>query len=264
MPEHKDLLRCALSASEHAADHIRSVKKPPDPADWGIKGTSDFVTQIDRDAERIVAEVLLSAYPSSSVLGEELTPNQTSGDLVWVVDPLDGTTNFLHGYPSYAVSIAAVVTGQLCVAVVADIPREITYHATTGGGAWCRERQLHVSDTVNASHALIGTGFPFKVPALIPRYLRQFTTILAATSGIRRAGSAALDLVDIALGRFAGFWELSLAPWDVAAGTLIVREAGGLVTNTENDADVVRHGSIVAGNPTIHAWLLEQLRHATG
>ena len=264
MPEHKDLLRCALSASQRAADYIRSVKKPPEPADWDTKGTSDFVTQIDRDAEQIVTEVLLSAYPSSSVWGEEFTPDQAPCDLVWVVDPLDGTTNFLHGYPSYAVSVAAIVAGQLSVGVVADVSRELMYHATTGGGAWCRARQLHVSDTHDAAHALIGTGFPFKAPALIPRYLRQFTAILAASSGIRRAGSAALDLVDVALGRFDGFWELSLAPWDVAAGTLLVREAGGLVTNTENDPDVVRHGSIVAGNPIIHAWLLEQLRHATG
>ncbi|MFQ5704087.1 MAG: inositol monophosphatase family protein [Gemmatimonadales bacterium] len=260
MPEHKDLLQHALLASRRAADYIRSVDNPPDASAWGVKGTSDFVTQIDRDAERIIADTLLDAYPTSVVLGEELSPGQDTAQLTWVVDPLDGTTNFLHGYPTYAVSVAAVVAGRLCVGVVTDVARDRIYHATAGGGAWCNHDRIHVSDTFEIQNALIGTGFPFKAPALLARYLRQFSIILAGTSGVRRAGAAALDLVDVASGRFDGFWELSLAPWDVAAGALLVREAGGVVTNVENDPDVVRAGSIVAGNPTVHDWLLHRLR----
>jgi myo-inositol-1(or 4)-monophosphatase len=172
---------------------------------------------------------------------------------------LDGTTNYLHGYPQYAVSIAALVDGELVAAVVLDVARNLVYHAWAGGGAWCGEERLAVSRVTEPSLSLIGTGFPFRVPHLLPRYLRHFAAVSAITSGIRRAGSASLDLVDVARGRFEGFWELDLAPWDLAAGVLLVREAGGIVTNVEGSADVVRQGSILAGNPATHAWLLDLL-----
>jgi myo-inositol-1(or 4)-monophosphatase len=158
------------------------------------------------------------------------------------------------------VSVAAVVGGTLAVGVVVDVCRELTYHAVDGGGAWCGGRRLRVSTVREPANALIGTGFPFKAPDLLPRYLRQFAAILPRTSGVRRAGSASLDFTDIALGRFDGFWELRLAPWDVAAGTLLVREAGGVVTDLDGGASVLHHGAYVAGNPTIHAWLMEVLR----
>ncbi len=233
------------------------MDRPVNPADWGVKGAADFVTEVDRQAERVIVETLLAGTPHASVLGEELTPSAELGPLVWVVDPLDGTTNYLHGYPAYAVSIAAVTDGQLAVGVVLDVVRDLIYRAAVGEGAWCGDRPIRVSGVTAPERALIGTGFPFKVPQFLPRYLRQFTTILTATSGVRRAGSAALDLVDVALGRFDGFWELSLAPWDVAAGSLIVREAGGIVTDDVGNEDILRHGPIVAGNRSIHEWLLD-------
>ncbi len=236
------------------------MRPPASPSGWGLKGTSDYVTAVDRDTERHIGEMLLRGAPGSVVLGEELSPDFPTADLVWVVDPLDGTTNYLHRYPAYGVSVAAVADGALVAGVVVDVERNILYHATAGAGAWCGEERLAVSHISAPEHALIGTGFPFKVPELLPRYLRQFTILLQATGGIRRAGAASLDLVDIALGRFDGFWELYLAPWDVAAGALIVREAGGMITDLEGDDDVTRHGAIVAGNPTIHAWLLSVLR----
>ncbi len=256
MPKNSDLLRIALAAARRGADQIRSIDRPENPADWGLKGQADFVTEVDRQAERTIVETLLAATPDAVVMGEELSPSAAPASLVWVVDPLDGTTNYLHQYPAYAVSLAAMVEGALAVGIVIDVARQVVYHATAGGGAWCGERRLRVSDITDRERALIGTGFPFKVPSLLPRYLRQLTSVLRATSGVRRAGSAALDLVDVAMGRFDGFWELWLAPWDVAAGTLMVREAGGLVTDETGAADVVRHGAIVAGNPTLHAWLL--------
>jgi myo-inositol-1(or 4)-monophosphatase len=188
-------------------------------------------------------------------MGEELSPEDVQADLVWVVDPLDGTTNYLHGYPQYAVSIAAVASGSLAAGVVADIDRNTTYHAEAGGGSWCGERRLAVSTIVDPALSLIGTGFPFRTPEQIPRYLRQFTAVMGATSGIRRAGAASLDLVDVALGRLDGFWELYLAPWDVAAGTLLIREAGGVVTDLAGSSNVVQDGSLVAGNPAMHGWL---------
>lgn len=258
MQYHRELLDSAITAGKLAALHIRTVDLPSDPSSWEEKGVSDFVTQVDRDCEQLIAGSLLRDHPNSIVMGEELSPNATgsAGEITWVVDPLDGTTNYLHRYPAYAVSIAAIVNGVLTAGVVIDVLRDRVYHATAGGGAWCDDHRIQVSSTGNAAIALIGTGFPFKTLEVLPQYLRQFTTILTATSGIRRSGSAALDLADLASGRLDGFWELSLAPWDIAAGTLLVREAGGAVTDTAGRHDVIRHGPVVAGNPTIQAWLL--------
>lgn len=261
MSEHTDLLRLATAAAQRGAEYVRSAERPADPASWSLKGVSDFVTQVDRDTEALIADALLEGAPGSVVLGEELSPNAAAAaDLVWVVDPLDGTTNYLHEYPAYGVSIAAVSGGVLAAGVVVDVDRDITYHATAGGGAWQGERRLQVSQVSDPAHALIGTGFPFKVLHLLPRYLRQLTVLLERTSGIRRAGAASLDFVDLALGRFDGFWELYLAPWDVAAGALILREAGGVVTDLDGSEEVVRHGAFVAGNAAIHEWLLEVLQ----
>lgn len=240
---------------------------------WQTKGgPSDFVTEVDRAAEHAIRDVLLRAYPDAVVLGEEMSPcGTTEGHprptdrergLSWIVDPLDGTTNYLHDYPAYAVSVAAVVDGEPAAGAVLDVPRDLLYTACTGGGAWCGTERLAVSAVRDPANALIGTGFPFKWPDLLPPYLAQFGDIMRATAGIRRAGAAALDLVDVALGRFDGFWELMLAPWDVAAGCVIVREAGGLVTDLDGMPAVIRHGALVAGNPTLHAWLLDLLaRH---
>ncbi len=261
MPQPAELLQAARAAAETAAQYIRSVSQPPDPASWNLKGVSDFVTQVDRDSEQLIADCLLREFPNSVVVGEELSPRSMANHdgLMWIVDPLDGTTNFLHGYPAYAVSIAAQEKGVLLAGVVVNIQRGLVYTATAGGGAWCRDMRLHVSNISEPASALIGTGFPFKILNMLPQYLKQFSIILKSTSGIRRAGSAALDLADVASGRFDGFWELSLAPWDVAAGTLLVREAGGIVSDAEGHTDVVRHGPIVAGNPAIHSWLLRLL-----
>lgn len=260
MRQNQDLLRLAREAARHAAREIRLRERPRDPALWDRKRTSDFVTDVDRAVEQIIADILLQGAPGSVVLGEELSPDVASGELLWVVDPLDGTTNYLHAYPAYGISIAAVADGRLTAAVVIDVDRDLEYYATAGQGAWRGEHRLAVSTVEDPSLALIGTGFPFKWPELLPRYLQQFSRILPATSGIRRAGAASLDFVDVALGRFEGFWELMLAPWDVAAGILIVREAGGVVTDLDGSDEFLRHGAFVAGNPAIHHWLLEILR----
>ena len=188
-------------------------------------------------------------------LGAEIV---TEG-LVWIVDPLDGTTNFLHRYPSCSVSIAAAVDGRLEAGVVLRLEPDWCFAAARGQGAWHGTTRLEVSTVSEPAHALIGTGFPFKQPEDLPRYQRQFAKVMSATSGIRRAGSAALDLADVAAGKFDGFWELTLAPWDVAAGMLLVREAGGVVTNLDGSERTIDHGPLVAGNPAIHQWLLRNL-----
>ena len=250
------LLHLAETAAARAGEYLRSVQRPADPTRWTLKGSRDFVTAVDRAAESTIAEVLLAAEPGARVVGEELTPDIVTGGLVWIVDPLDGTTNFLHGYPSYAVSIAAAVDGVLQAGVVLDVASNSTCSAHRGGGAWRAEQRLEVSGIDDPGFALIGTGFPFRDLAGLEEYQRQFGRVARATSGIRRAGAAALDLADVAAGRFDGFWEQQLAAWDIAAGILLIREAGGVITDLSGRDIGIEHTSVVAGNPAIHAWLL--------
>ncbi len=257
-----DLLHLARTAAEAAAHYIRSVERPADPSRWSLKGSRDFVTEVDRTAERIITDLLLAAEPGSRVVGEELQPGIVAGGLVWVVDPLDGTTNFLHGFPSYAVSLAGVVDGVLEVGAVVHVPDGVTYTATRGGGAWEGDRRLSVSAIDDPAFALIGTGFPFKAMDRIDEYLEEFRCVSGQASGIRRPGSASLDLADVAAGRFDGFWEQRLSAWDIAAGILLIREAGGRVTDPAGRDLGVEHSAVVAGNPSIHRWLLDTLQGA--
>ncbi|HEX9164642.1 MAG TPA: inositol monophosphatase family protein [Gemmatimonadales bacterium] len=254
-----DLLSIAESAAQRAAAWLRAVPVPRDPAAWTVKGQNDFVTDVDRHAESLLADLLLGGVPGSRLVGEETAPELVEEGVVWIVDPLDGTTNFLHGYPSCAVSVAAAVDGILEAGVVVRLVPAQCFTARRGGGAWLDGRSVSVSSISAPAHALIGTGFPFKHPEALPAYQAQFARVMGATSGIRRAGSAALDLADVAAGRFDGFWELHLAPWDVAAGILLVREAGGVVTGLDGRELRLGHGPVVAGNPAIHRWLLETL-----
>ena len=259
MRELKDLVDVARRAAGAAATELRG-RTPAAARDWVEKGRHDFVTEADRLAEVLITEALTREVPGSTVIGEELAPHAAfAGEVVWIVDPLDGTTNFLHGYPQYAVSIGALVGGALRVGVIHDIVRDTVYWGAQGLGAWQDRRRLAVSPLTEPRHALVGTGFPFKHLPVLRRYLDQFAAVMGATSGIRRAGSAALDLADVAAGRLDCFWELTLAPWDVAAGVLLVREAGGTVTNLEGSPDVLRHGPVVAGNPALHRWLMNLL-----
>jgi myo-inositol-1(or 4)-monophosphatase len=254
-----DLVDVAVTAAAQAATLLRGAPRLA-PGAWTEKSRHDFVSDADRGAEALITAVLRERVPESNVVGEELSPTMPpSGELIWIVDPLDGTTNFLHGYPQYAVSIGCLVGGELAVGVIHDVTRDVVYRAARGHGAWQGDRRLAVSEVTAARYALIGTGFPFKRLDVLERYLRQFTAVTRASSGLRRAGSAALDLVDVAAGRLDGFWELSLAPWDVAAGVVLIREAGGVVTTLEGRSDVLGGGSIVAGNPDLHVWLLDVL-----
>jgi myo-inositol-1(or 4)-monophosphatase len=239
MASHRHLLELADRAARTAAVFITGAV-PPAVDTWDRKARNDFATDVDREAERLIAEVLLTGAPGSAVMGEELTPaGATGATVLWIVDPLDGTTNFLHKYPAYAVSIGAVE------------------------GASCNDRPIRVSTITDPTLALIGTGFPFKAPASerVEEYLTQFRRVLHATSGVRRAGSAALDLAHVAEGRLDGFWEIGLAPWDVAAGVVLVREAGGLVTDFAGRDWMVGTavGDILAGSAAMHAWLAGQI-----
>jgi myo-inositol-1(or 4)-monophosphatase len=261
--EYNDLVKLAERAAVRAGDYIRGATRPAVNT-WTEKGQHDFATEVDRAAEGLITETLTRDEPESVIVGEELSPRRAlKGRLVWIVDPLDGTTNFLHGYPQYAVSIAAQVDGKLAAGVVHDICRKRSYTAARGGGAYEEGTRLGVSAVTEPRLALVGTGFPFKALHLLQQYLSQFAAVLGATSGVRRAGAAALDLADVAAGRLDAFWELHLSPWDVAAGALLIREAGGMITRPDGAADVlsgVQNGAVVAGNAHLHRWLLDLLR----
>ena len=256
----RDLLASALAAAVRAVEIIRGRAADIASIQWEEKTPADFVSEVDHAAERMITEVLRERHPGAVIVGEEMTPGERiPAGIAFVVDPLDGTTNFLHGYPAYAVSIGALVDGKLSAGVVLNAVTGELFTATAGGGARRNGQPISVSRIEEPSRALIGTGFPFKHPELIERYMRHLPRVLRATSGVRRGGSAALDLADVACGRFDAFWELRLAPWDKAAGLLLIREAGGVATTLEGDEAPVAHGPIIAGNPVMHRWLRETL-----
>jgi myo-inositol-1(or 4)-monophosphatase len=255
------LLAIAVSAADAAATIIRDRARDARTIPWELKSHSDFVTEVDTAAEHAIRDVIHARMPTAEVIGEELSPAAVARGVTFVVDPLDGTTNFLHGFPVYAVSIGVVTDGVLDAGVVLDVPHGDRYTGVRGAGAWRNDERISVSTIADPSRALIGTGFPFKHLTYLDLYQRQFAAVVRTTSGIRRAGAAALDLASVASGAFDGFWELSLAPWDIAAGVLIVREAGGLVTDLDgNEVTGLAHGSLVAGSRVMHEWLLHTLR----
>jgi myo-inositol-1(or 4)-monophosphatase len=261
--ERRELLDIAVAAADAAGSIIRENARDVSSIAWHLKSHSDFVTEVDTAAEQAIRAVILSRLPDAQVIGEELSPDAVPRGVTFVVDPLDGTTNFVHGYPVYAVSIAVAVDGVVDAAVILDVPRGDRYSAIRGGGAWRNGEPIAVSKIVDPSKALIGTGFPFKHLVYVEQYQRQFAAVVKTTSGIRRAGAAALDLAAVANGWFEGFWELSLAAWDIAAGVLLVREAGGVVTDLEGgDVTGLTAGGLVAGSPLMHEWLLRTIRTA--
>jgi len=226
--EDRDLLEAAVEAARSAADAHRGGRDRPEPGRWTEKGPADFVTEVDREAERRIVATLRERFPGHAFLAEEGTDAPRSGRLRWIIDPLDGTTNWLHGYPEHAVSIAGADAGGLRVAVVLNSASGETFTAVRGAGARRDGEPIRVSRIERLHLALVGTGFPFKRQELLPDYLETLGRVIRATSGVRRAGAAALDLCDLACGRLDAFWETWLMPWDVAAGALVVREAGGV------------------------------------
>jgi myo-inositol-1(or 4)-monophosphatase len=261
--DNRELLDVALEAARAAASVIRDATSEREELVWETKGRSDFVSAADKASEQQIAEIVGRRLPDAVMLGEELSPNALSNTgIVVIADPLDGTTNFLHGYPEYAVSIGVAREGELCAAVVLNVPRGEEFTAISGGGAFLNGVRIKVSSLREPGRALIGTGFPFRTVEQLPQYVAQFSLVAAGTAGMRRAGAAALDLASVACGRFDAFWELTLAPWDVAAGILLVREAGGIVTDLEGQPARPVAGGLVAGNPAMHAWLLQTVRRA--
>jgi myo-inositol-1(or 4)-monophosphatase len=225
------------------------------------KQANDFVTEVDRAAEAAIIEVIRRSYPEHAILGEEsgALPSENQ-EYRWIIDPLDGTTNFIHGFPQYCVSIAVEQRGALAHGVVYDPGRNELFTASKGRGAFLNDRRIRVSKCLKLADALVGTGFPFKEMGRVELYLRQLRNLMEGSSGVRRAGAAALDLAYVACGRLDAFWELGLSSWDMAAGALLIQEAGGLVGDLGGEQDFLEKGEVCAASPKIFPALLQSLK----
>jgi myo-inositol-1(or 4)-monophosphatase len=259
-PDLPDLARVAELAARGGGEVILGTEA----AEAGtpeLKGSGDYVTAVDRASEAAIVRLLAEATPGIPVVGEE--GGGRSGDQYWLVDPLDGTTNFLHGFPQFAVSVACRHRGRAEVGVVLDPTRGELFTAERGAGTQLDGRRLRVSQRPGLEGALVGTGFPFRENRRwLKPYMAMLERIMEATAGVRRPGAASLDLAYVAAGRFDGYWERDLKPWDMAPGALLVSEAGGKVTDAEGGEDMLAQGSICAGNLDIHPLLLERLKQA--
>ena len=256
--------RVACEAARGAGEILRRRFAEEKPVTVERKGLHDFVTSVDREAEHAVLSCLLGHFPDHVVMAEEGSPDAERADHRWIVDPLDGTTNFIHGVPVFAVSIGLEDREGLVAGVIHDPVRDETFHAHRGGGAKLNGRPIRCSVPAGPHEALIATGFPFRELERVDRYLRAFEAFIRTTAGLRRAGSAAIDLAYTACGRYDGFWEIGLSRWDIAAGILIVREAGGEVTDVVGGESTLDTGDIVAGGAGFHDFLLKVTREAFG
>ncbi len=252
------MLNIAIRAARNAGDLIQRSSENVSQLTISKKSKNDFVSEVDYMAEQEIIQVIKYAYPDHSILAEE-SGEHKGNEYTWVIDPLDGTANFLHGYPQYAVSIALKHKGKTEVGVVYDPLRDELFTAEKGGGAALNNRRIRVSRQTDLSTALLGTGFPFKYPQHLDAYMSMFKALTPTTAGIRRAGSAALDLAYLATGRLDGFWELGLKEWDFAAGILLVQEAGGVVTDFSFNDNFVQSGNIITGNPKMHQAIYQTI-----
>ncbi|MBL8334859.1 MAG: inositol monophosphatase [Rubrivivax sp.] len=255
------MLNIAIKAARSAGAIINRASLDLDVLKVGTKGPNDFVSEVDRAAEQAIIETVLEAYPQHGILAEETgrEHGNRSSEFTWIIDPLDGTTNFLHGFPVYAVSIALAHRGQVQQAVVYDPTRNDMFYASRGRGAFLNDKRLRVSKRTRLSDALIGTGFPFRKGDNFKRYVKMFEEVMQSCAGLRRPGAAALDLCYVAAGWYDGFFETGLNPWDVAAGSLLITEAGGLIGNFTGEADFLHQREVVAGNPRVYGQLVQLL-----
>lgn len=261
------MLNMAIKAARQAGDIIARSADRIDQLSIENKDKNDFVTEVDRLAEASIIEMLKKAYPGHAFFGEESGKHEgesksTDGErFEWIIDPLDGTTNFLYGIPHYAVSIALTRNGKLDQGVIYDPYKDDLFYASRGGGAFLNNRRIRVSKRQSMNGALLTTGVPYRPDQahLMDTYLQTIKVLLPDTAGLRRPGSAALDLAYVAAGRFDGFWEFALHDWDIAAGVLLVQEAGGLVGDLEGGASHMKTGNILAANPRVFKEMVKRL-----
>ena len=252
------MLNVAVKAARAAGAIINRAALDVESVRISQKQVNDYVTEVDHASEAIIIETLLTAYPDHGIWAEESgkTHGAKNAESVWIIDPLDGTTNFIHGFPVYCVSIALAVRGKVEQAVIYDPSRNDLFTATKGRGAYLNDRRLRVSKRTQLTDCLISTGFPFRPGDNFNNYLRMMAEVMQRTAGLRRPGAAALDLAYVAAGFTEGFFETGLSPWDVAAGSLLVTEAGGLIGNFTGESDFLEQRECVAGTPKVYGQLV--------
>ena len=260
-PNLHPMINVAIKAARAAGAIINRAALDVESVRVSQKQVNDFVTEVDQAAEQAIIDILLTAYPGHAIWAEESgrTQGAQDSDYVWIIDPLDGTTNFIHGLPIYCVSIALAVKGRVEQAVVYDPTRNDLFTATRGRGAFMNDRRLRVSKRVRLQECLISTGFPFRPGDDFKTYLSMMSEVMQRSAGLRRPGAAALDLAYVAAGYTDAFFETGLQPWDVAAGSLLVTEAGGLVGNLTGEADFLEQKECLAGSPRIYGLLVALL-----
>lgn len=250
------MLNIAVKAARRAGNIIHRATDRIDHLTVTKKSHADFVSEVDRVAEQTIIQTLLEAFPDHAILAEE-SGSQGDSEFVWIIDPLDGTTNFLHGFPQFSVSIALRHKGIITQSVVYDPTRNELFTATRGRGAYLNDKRLRVTKRIHLADALIGTGFPYTKFEHLDAYMAILKDLMQNTAGLRRPGSAALDLAWLAAGRYDGFFETGLKPWDIAAGCLLITEAGGMVSDLGGNDSYLDSGHVCAGNPDIHPQLLQ-------
>jgi myo-inositol-1(or 4)-monophosphatase len=260
--QRKELLRTAIKAARTAGEIILDNLNRISKDDIRIKQASDFVTRVDKESELAIIRTVREHFPHHCFLAEESLKDAETDEYRWIIDPLDGTTNYIHGYPVFSVSIALEWKKEIIMGVIFDPLRDELFTAERGAGASLNGHAIYVSSVSDLKDCLITTGFPFRRKELIEPYLKLFKNIFHKVSDLRRAGSAALDLAHLACGRCDGFFEIGLSPWDVAGGSLIVQEAGGVVTDFGGGPYYLSTGNIVAGNPDTHDELLKEVKMA--
>jgi myo-inositol-1(or 4)-monophosphatase len=255
-----DYVEAAAAAAHVGGLVLREHARNLEALTVSEKASNDYVTAADHASEKAIAGYLNDRFRDHSLIAEESEELERGGPYTWIVDPLDGTTNFIHGFPVYAVSVSLRHEGRIIAGAVYDPVRDEMFLAGAGRGAFLGKDPIHVARREGLGGCLLATGFPFRRHDRLKEYLRSFEMFLRSSSGIRRAGSAALDLAYVACGRFDGFWEMALSPWDIAAGSLIVREAGGAASDFLGRDSYMKSGNILAGNPRVHSAMLEVLR----
>ncbi len=255
-----ELLKTAVSAARLAGDIIIKNLGHLSKEDVQTKQAFDFVTKVDRWSEAVIMQTIREKFPSHRFLTEETLKQEDTGDYRWIIDPLDGTTNFIHGYPMFSVSIALEYKSEIIMGVVFDPLKDELFHAVKGGGSYLNNHTISGSATTDLGRSLVATGFPFRSKEMIDQYLRAFKNIFLEVSDIRRAGSAALDLAYIAAGRLEGFFELNLSPWDIAAGSILITEAGGAITDFGGGNTYLSTGNVVAGNKEMQGEILAKVQ----
>ena len=225
------------------------------------KGLNDYATQVDEACEEEIKYIISKAYPDHAILGEETgLSKKEKAEFTWVIDPIDGTTNFIHGFPQFCISIGVMQNGKVEHGIIYDPLKDELFTASLGRGAQMNDKRIRVSKTIHLNRALLGTGFPTREMSVVDNYLNLLRELFPKCAGIRRAGAAALDLAYVACGRFDGFWEYGLKLWDVSAGSLLIKEAGGFVSGFEGPDSFFQTGNIIAGNPKIHAQMEEIIK----